>query len=34
MISEAVDGVMDNDDFEEETNEEIQKVLDELITRE
>lgn len=32
MMNEAVDAAMDNDDLEEETDEEIAKVLDEVLT--
>jgi division protein CdvB (Snf7/Vps24/ESCRT-III family) len=31
MMNEAVDAVMDNNDLEEETDEEIAKVLDEIL---
>jgi hypothetical protein len=31
MMNEAVDAAMDNDDLEEETDEEITKVLDEVL---
>jgi hypothetical protein len=31
MMNEAVEGAMDNNDLEEETDEEVQKVLDEVL---
>ncbi len=31
MMNEAVDAAMDNNDLEEETDEEIAKVLDEIL---
>lgn len=31
MTTEAIDAAMDNDELEEETNEEVKKVLDEIL---